>query len=277
MTREVSGLSEVADTFDGVLVDQFGVLHDGQRPFPGALECLEALKARGVPVVALTNSGKRAAANLARLVRLGFRADLFKAVISSGELARTEIADRLASGALRSGARVAILSRDADTGPVDGLDVRLCRPEDDADLLVIAGIEPERCDRAGYANLLAPLAARAVPAICANPDLVMYVEGGTAFGAGAVAADYAAAGGAVTTVGKPAAPMFAAALSALGDIPPSRVLMIGDSPDHDIAGAARAGCPTLLIKGGAQAGLDASEASPTYAMDRLVWEAGHGC
>lgn len=277
MTREVSGLSEIVDAFDGVLVDQFGVLHDGRNPFPGALRCLEALQVRRMPLVALTNSGKRAAANLARLVRLGFRADLFKAVLSSGELARTEIADRLASGALRPGARVAILSRDADTGPLDELDVRPCGPKDQADLLVIAGIEPERRDRAGYADLLAPLAARRVPAICANPDLVMYVESGTAFGAGAVAADYTAAGGPVVTVGKPAAPMFAAALSALGDIPPSRVLMIGDSPEHDIAGAGRAGCRTLLIRSGAQAGLGASQMSPTYAMDSLVWDVDDGC
>ena len=173
MTLEIAGLADIADSFDGVLVDQFGVLHDGQKPFPGAGHCLEALRARNVPVVALTNSGKRATGNRDRLTRLGFHPDLIAAVVSSGELARAEIAGRLESGRLRPGARIAILSRDKDTGIVDGLDVRCVAPGPDADLLVIAGIEPERRDRVGYGTLLAPLALRRIPAICANSDQVM--------------------------------------------------------------------------------------------------------
>lgn len=36
MIREFSGLTEIVDAFDGVPVDQFGVLRDGRAPFPGA-------------------------------------------------------------------------------------------------------------------------------------------------------------------------------------------------------------------------------------------------
>ncbi len=273
MTRDISGLAGIADAFDGVLVDQFGVLHDGRTPFPGARKCLEILRHREVPVVALTNSGKRASANAHRLARLGFDREVFSAVISSGELARTEIASRLKSGSLRRGARVAILSRDGDAGVIDGLDVRHCDPGPEADLLLIAGIAPERCDREGYRSLLAPLARRGVPAICANSDRVMYVEGGTSFGAGAVAEDYAATGASVLSLGKPAAGMFDAALRALNGIAPARVLMIGDSPEHDLAGAARAGCATLLVRGGPQAELGSVTFTPDFAMDRLVWDA----
>ena len=274
MTREISGLADIADAFDGVMVDQFGVLHDGRTPFPGARDCLEGLRRNGVPIVALTNSGKRASANADRMAELGFERALFKAVISSGELARAEIASRLSSGSLPGGARVAILTRDGDTGAMDGLDVELCTPGPEVDLLLIAGVAPERCDREGYRALLAPLARRGVPAICANSDRVMYVEGGTSFGAGAVAEDYAATGASVLSLGKPAAGMFKTALNVLDGIAPARVLMIGDSPEHDLAGAARAGCATLLIRGGPQAGLGSATLTPDYAMDRLVWDAG---
>ena len=274
MTREIAGLAEIADAFDGVLVDQFGVLHDGRTPFPGARNCLEVLRGRDIPVVALTNSGKRASANADRLARFGFDPDLFTAVISSGELARAEIAGRLRSGNLRVGARIAILSRDGDTGVIDGLDVEHCAPGPEADLLVIAGIAPERCDREGYRALLAPLARRGVPAICANSDRVMYVDGGTSFGAGVVAEDYAATGASVLSLGKPAAGMFTAALLVLDGIPPARVLMIGDSPEHDLAGAAKAGCSTLLVRGGPQAEAGAATLTPDFVMDRLVWDAG---
>ena len=33
--RTVEGLSELADVFDEFLIDQFGVLHDGMRPYQG--------------------------------------------------------------------------------------------------------------------------------------------------------------------------------------------------------------------------------------------------
>ncbi len=274
MTQEISGLAEIAGAFDGVLVDQYGVLHDGCAPFAGARRCLEALNLRDVPVVVLTNSGKTASFNRDRLVRLGFAPDLFKSVVSSGDLVRAEITRRLDSGVLRRGARVAMLSRGDDAGAIEGLAVRNSAIGPEVDLFIIAGVEPEHCDRAGYRTRLAPLAARRVPAICANTDRVMYVDGGVDFGAGAVAEDYAAAGGPIITVGKPGAAMFTAALDALGAIPPSRVLMIGDSIEHDVAGAARVGCATLFVRQGAQGSLGSAADAPDFAIDRLVWDSG---
>jgi ribonucleotide monophosphatase NagD (HAD superfamily) len=67
---------------------------------------------------------------------------------------------------------------------------------------------------------------------------------------GALARFYEALGGKVAYVGKPHAPIFAAALEQLGDPDPRRVLMIGDSLDHDIAGARAAGLLTLLLSAG---------------------------
>ena len=55
MTAEIASLEDIVDRFDGVLIDQFGVLHDGRAAFPGARDCLERLAARGVPVVAFSN------------------------------------------------------------------------------------------------------------------------------------------------------------------------------------------------------------------------------
>ncbi len=35
MTRRIRGLSEIAGDFDAMLIDQFGVIHDGQHLYPG--------------------------------------------------------------------------------------------------------------------------------------------------------------------------------------------------------------------------------------------------
>ena len=49
--------------------------------------------------------------------------------------------------------------------------------------------------------------------------------------------------------GKPHAPIYRSLEVAL-DLPPERLLMIGDSLEHDIAGAAQAGWRAVFIRGG---------------------------
>lgn len=49
--RPLAGLSELPDGFEAVLLDQFGVLHDGQKPYPGAAEaCRYLARDRGMKV-----------------------------------------------------------------------------------------------------------------------------------------------------------------------------------------------------------------------------------
>ncbi|MEL6234678.1 MAG: TIGR01459 family HAD-type hydrolase [Pseudomonadota bacterium] len=271
--RQIGGLEEIADGFDAMLFDQFGVLHDGRRAFPGAVAVLERLAERGIPVAVLSNSGKRAAANAARLQALGFPAGLFAQVVTSGELARAELENRLAQGSLAPGAAVSLIARGGDGGLFEGLALRPVPPGPDTTLLIIAGTEPERIAMHDLAAMLAPLASRGVPALCINPDREIYVEGGSGYGPGALAETYRAAGGPLRLLGKPGAEMFAAGLAALSAPDPARVLMVGDSPEHDIAGARAAGCATLLVAGGVQAGL-VGAAAADFTIDRLVWQAG---
>ncbi|MEM7524577.1 MAG: TIGR01459 family HAD-type hydrolase, partial [Pseudomonadota bacterium] len=141
MTERIAALRDIADRFDAVLVDQFGVLHNGRAAFPGARACLDALRARGAPLIALTNSGKRAALNAARLARLGFPEALFQSVVSSGELTRMRLEAMLRDGSLAEGARVLLLSRDSDRSLVEGLPLVPVGLGEDAALVLIAGIE----------------------------------------------------------------------------------------------------------------------------------------
>ncbi|MEM9049390.1 MAG: TIGR01459 family HAD-type hydrolase [Pseudomonadota bacterium] len=276
--RRIAGLAEIAARFQGMLFDQFGVLHDGRAAFGGARAALEGVAEAGIPVVLLSNSGKRASANAERLGALGFPQRLFRGVITSGELARAELERRLATGALVAGAAVSLLARGGEGGLLDALPLRRVPPGPKTDLLVIAGTEPENRSRSLAMKALAPLAARGVPAFCINPDTEIYTRSGSGYGPGALARDYASAGGPLRFLGKPGADMFRAGLVALGDPDPARVLMVGDSPAHDIAGAAAAGCATLLVAGGVQAAQAVQGDGPAadYVCDRLVWNAASG-
>ena len=269
--RDIRRLSEIRETFDAVLIDQFGVLHDGHAAFPGARDCLMRLADAGVPVVALSNSGKRSYMNIARLERLGFPEDLFCGVITSGELAYTAIAERLESGRLAPGLKVAVISRDNDASMIEGLDIRRVAPDEGPELLIIAAAEPEIRSMDSYLAELKPLAEAGVPALCINPDRRIYANGAAAFGPGALADRYRELSGDVQMLGKPGGEMFSAGLRALGGVQPGRSLMVGDSPEHDIAGAQAAGCRTLLVSTGVQSDVDACGVVPDFRVERLVW------
>ncbi|MDQ2805219.1 MAG: TIGR01459 family HAD-type hydrolase [Pseudomonadota bacterium] len=263
------GVDALLDHGDIFLVDQFGTLHDGIRPYPGALEGLRLLRAAGTRVALVSNSGKRAAPNQARLSRLGFPPDSFDVLLSSGEVAWQHLAQE--GGA---GRRCLVLNRGDDDGFLDGLDWRAADRAEDADLVLIAGSEADRRSLESYRALLAPAASRQVPCLCTNPDRTMLVPGGTAPGAGQIAALYADMGGPVTWIGKPYPAIYAATLKALGAAAGPRVIGVGDSVEHDVVGAHAAGCRAALVLTGIAAGLEeagiAAETARWHASPELV-------
>ncbi len=247
-------LADLIPRYDAFILDQFGTLHDGTALYPGAVGVLRAMRAAGKRLAVLSNSGKRAADNAVRLARLGVPADVFDVVLTSGEVGFALIAAGRVP-ATEGRRRCLLLERDGDGTLLDGLDLESV-PAGQADLVLIAGSEGERRRLDSYAEELAPLARQNIPAVCLNPDRTMLTPRGFAFGAGQIAELYQRLGGAVTWIGKPYQAVFAATLAALGHPPPARVAVVGDSVEHDIAGARAAGCAAWLVRSGLIAGAD---------------------
>jgi HAD superfamily hydrolase (TIGR01459 family) len=267
-------LRDLISRFDGFVIDQYGVLHDGVRPYSGAVAALDAISAAGKRAVLVTNSGKSTAANEARLAQLGFARTLYAALVSSGEAARLGIADGAFGAAFASGARVHVIGR---TGDDYGLDRFPLLPVDlaAAEALLILGSDVPRVSLDEYAARLKSAAARRVPALCANPDLLMLTKSGQQPAPGAIARLYETLGGEVVYVGKPHAFIYAMASRALAGVAPGRILAVGDSPQHDVEGAAKAGFATALVKTGLSAGRDddelrrAAPLAPDFVLDGL--------
>ena len=271
--RCIDGIAELADRFQLFLIDQFGVLHDGRRPYPGAVEAVSALKRAGKSVVLISNSGKRAGPNEDRLLQLGFAAGSWDHFVSSGEVAWRRFHDMARTGELRAGTRCLLISRDQDRTAIEGLPVVLTQDGHDAEMVLISGSEGDRHDLDHYRRLLAPAAARWVPCFCTNPDRIMLTAVGPRFGAGEIADLYEQLGGSVTRIGKPYPAIFDAALAQAGDPDRGSVVCIGDSVEHDIAGGSRAGIATALVLGGILADtpdiaavFDRQQAWPDYVM-----------
>ena len=242
-------LENLAGQFDAFFIDQFGVIMDASGPYPFAVDAIKRLSQYNKPIVLLSNSGKRAKENCERLERLGFELSLFTAVITSGEVAYWTIKNKIEDSVFIE-PKIYLISRDADTSPINGLSCEIAKNTDEADYLIIAGSESDRNPLNYYISLLEPMAKKGVPAFCTNPDVAMLTPNGTSFGAGLIAKEYEKMGGSVTWFGKPHPLIYKFALNKIPNIEPQKVLCIGDSVEHDIRGSFNANCSSALVKTG---------------------------
>ena len=254
--RRITGLHEIASRFDGMLIDQFGVIHDGQALYPGTLPVLSELKRLGIPVAVMTNSGKRAEVNRRRLVKMGVPREHFVDAVSSGEVAFTTLTARKAF----------LIGKDGEDYGFDG--IAFVSDPRDAEIILILGSNAPKTSLGDYGRLLSGLN---LPAICCNPDKLMLTPQGLMPAPGAIAALYEEMGGPVTWIGKPYPQIYREAARLIGN--PSRILCIGDSAEHDVAGGRNAGFSTLLVLQGVSAGHDPATLSPQpdYVMDAFQW------
>lgn len=255
-------LAALPPRYTVLLLDQFGVLHDGRSPYPGAREAVAAWAAAGKTMVVLSNSSRRADAALAKLAQLGF--DGLSLCVTSGEVAHARLTDRPDGWWRGLGHRVLHITWSARGAiSLDGLGLSLVPPDDlaSADFILAHGTEgvalPDgsvrELDLESVRGLLGEAAAlpRPPPFLCANPDLATVDGPSLRTMPGTLAAWYEAAGGGpVVLLGKPGADIYAAALALAGNPPPSSVLAIGDSLEHDVAGAAACGIDALFVGGG---------------------------
>lgn len=263
----LAGVRELADRFDIFVLDQFGVLLDGVGPYAGAVETLSRLKSEGKRILLLSNSGKRAAPNEARLLRLGFAPGSWDHFLSSGEVAWLSLQ---ASMAGKPDMRCLLIARDGDQSAIEGLPLTAARDGAEADMVLISGSESDRYDLDHYRRLLEPAATRGAVCLCTNPDKIVLTHGGRRFGSGRIAELYVELGGAVTWIGKPFPEIYAAALDLLGNPAPARVVCVGDSIEHDIAGGRGAGLATALVTTGILAESSQAEKARLYAEHGAV-------
>jgi HAD superfamily hydrolase (TIGR01459 family) len=243
------GLSAIANRYDTFLIDQWGVLHDGNKPYAGAVDCLRHLTAAGKKVIIISNSGKRSAENEKRLKSIGFPADSYSHLVTSGEIAWQMLATHRGPFRNLASKRCLILSSDNPAEFAQGLPIRVAETVEEADFILLAGID-DRISQQDYDHIIATGVRRRIPLICANPDLTRITADGLKPGAGAMASNYQLNGGNVSYIGKPYPEIYVHCLMLAESGPGSRVLAIGDSLHHDVAGGIAAGIDTLLILGG---------------------------
>jgi HAD superfamily hydrolase (TIGR01450 family) len=282
MAQRIGNLNEVIGGYDVVLSDVWGVVHNGVEAFQHSCSALAGARAAGATVVLITNSPRPAPGVIEQMKDLGVPDGTYDRIVTSGDVTRHLIAE--------GPKKVFLIGAERDMPLFDGLDVEVVSAED-ADCIVCTGFfDDEKEVPEDYRDMLTAFAAREIPFICANPDLV--VERGHKIipCAGAVAAYYEQLGGKTRIAGKPHYPIYEAALAAAreqrGEFAKTRVLAIGDGMPTDVRGALSQGLDLLYISDGIHvaeyavngetdeailnAWLKSENAAPKYWMPRLA-------
>ena len=271
----VPGLAALAADYDGYILDVWGVMHQGGPAYPGALDCLRHLCQAGKRVVFLSNA-PRLAGQVERVLNgKGVDSALYDGVVASGDAARRALADPSRLPFDELGSRYHLLGPPGSDDVLQGLDYAAADVAA-ADFLLGIGLDDGRDTVEDHEVILQAAAARDLPMICVNPDLLVIRLGVQEPCAGALAARYEAIGGRVRYYGKPYAGVYELALAEL-NLPPARVLAVGDGLATDIAGANAAGLDSLLITGGLLAdalGLAPGAAPSAHDLDEACRAAG---
>lgn len=253
--RLCQGISELCDSYTGYIIDQWGVLHDGVKPYDGVIEALTELKNRKKQIIVLSNSGRRSEDNAKRLKALGFDLNLFDHILTSGEMTWIGLKERKAGVFEGLGDKCYMISRGNDQSLVDGLGLTLVNKPEDATFILVSGMDdpPKGRTVADLEPILRVGVQRKLKMICANPDLQAVAGNNLHAGAGAVAKRYEEFGGVVRYIGKPFPPIFRHAQSLFKDVLPSTTVVIGDSLAHDIMGGFNCGLDTCMVATGVHA------------------------
>lgn len=279
MTHAIKSVLEVAKGYDAVVLDQWGVLHDGSEPYPGAVTALEALRRVGVRLAVLSNSGKRASRNETRIAAMGFAPGLFDVVMTGGEALWLDVR----SGRVPERRYFFVERAEGDAESwADGLDVTICAVPEKAEAILIMGL-PEDAAAEDWQDVLDRAMRANLKVYCSNPDRASPRAGDrNTLAPGALAHLHRERGGNVVFYGKPHRHVFEAVELSLGW---SRLLMVGDSLEHDIAGAHGAGWDSVFVQGGllrekfkegdasdtlAELCAVAAAPAPTYRMELLA-------
>lgn len=269
----VSGLSALANDYDAVLCDVWGVLHNGVAAFPGAPEALVAYRRGGGRVVLLTNAPRPSGPIHEQLGKLGIGRDAYDDLLTSGDVTREILLSRPERKLLHVGP-------DRDLALYDGLPHRLV-DDAEAELVVTTGLTDDTVETPeDYRARLSALLARGLPMVCANPDLVVERGHQKVYCAGSLAKLWVEElGGVATLVGKPHGPVYDEARRRMAKligrpVADQRVLAIGDGLPTDIRGAHSQGFDVLFVTSGIHGAdfgpLDAPD--PAKVSTRLVAE-----
>ena len=275
--KKIKNFQDIADNYDALICDVWGVIHNGRELFESVNDCLVNFRSKQKPVVLLSNAPRPSKYIERMLNQLGLDRKSFNEIVTSGDMTMSVLNES------HYGSKCYHIGPDRDLNIFDGVNVSRVS-FDEADFLFVTGLfDDEIEDENSYSSILDEAKKRNLKLICANPDIVVQRGEKLIPCAGAIAKKYEEIGGKAINIGKPFSPIFDKAVNLIKGINENqnpRIIVIGDGLETDIKGANILKMDSLLVLGG----LFASESErniievlkkknifPSYYTEELKW------
>ena len=275
--KAISGLGQIADNYDALLCDIWGVIHNGREPFMAACEALERFRADRGPVILISNSPRPSSAIPEQLEEVGIIGKIYDAIVTSGDSTIDELSRRAPGPVYKLGPQ-------RDDVLYTSLEMNFCDLADAAFISCTGLFDDENETPDDYVEMLTEARDMGIPMVCANPDVRAKRGDQLIYCGGALAQLYEKLGGETIYTGKPHEPIYRLSRAWLRevtgyDITNDRVLTIGDNIHTDLLGAQREDYDCLFVADGVHAGNEAKlkalltehGISAKYMAESLHW------
>ena len=249
--QHISGLGDIAEDYDALLCDIWGVIHNGRVPYHEACAALERFRADRGPVILISNSPRPSVAIPEQFAKIGVPGELYDAIVTSGDATIDELSRRAPGPAFK-------LGPERDDVIYESLEMHFSDLEDAAFISCTGLFDDDSETPDDYVELLTQAREQGLPLVCANPDVKVKRGDKIIYCGGALAQLYEQLGGEVIYAGKPHEPIYRLSRAWLSevagyDIHRDRVLAIGDNIFTDLMGAQQEDYDCLFIADGLHA------------------------
>jgi len=252
--ENIDGIKDIIDRYDVFILDQWGVMHNGKEGYSAAIKCVETLYTYNKKLIIISNSSKRQHTTADRLSDFGYSKNFFLEIMTSGEMmwqSLVHLNHDFTRKLQKNCFYIFDKSKEDGKKYLEGLEkFNFVENIEEADFIL--GCTPNFNTTIDYIPVLTEAIKNMLPFVCANPDFVS-VESDSSklvICMGAIAELYKNMGGAVFILGKPSCEIYQESTKKISNLDKSRILAVGDSLHHDIAGANNFGIDSLLITSG---------------------------
>ena len=236
-TKLIKGLQQVQSKYDAFFIDLWGVIHNGIKLYPGAIEVLENLNKLNKRFVLISNAPRPSKSVEKFLLKLKLNKILLKNIFTSGEAALQSLQKNI------YGKSFYHLGPKRDTSLFQEF-ANNRKNLGEADFILCTGFLDSHEDSLDYyKNLLKKYTK--IKMVCTNPDLIVHRGKKSEYCAGSVAKVFEKLGGKVIYFGKPYPEIYKFCLKKN-----EATLAIGDNIRTDIKGANNMKIDSLFITNG---------------------------
>jgi len=235
--KELKHLSEIFNNYDTFVIDLWGVIHNGIKLNPKAIEAVDQLKNNAKKVVFLSNAPRPRSKVIKFLLKMNMEQKHLGNVMTSGEAAMHAINQN------KFGKTFFHLGPPRDISVFDKIKdnhIEIVK----SDFILCTGLFDDHDDDLDYyKNFLANHTSKKL--VCTNPDLTVHRGNIEELCAGSVAKVFENLGGEVVYFGKPHKEVYNMCFESN-----EKVLAIGDNLRTDIKGANNLNIDCVFISNG---------------------------